>query len=413
MISAATLLRPDTAQAVRDVVAAAAATRTPVELRGAGTKGGVGALAPAPVTLELTALAGIVEYQPDELVLTARAGTRVAEIEAVLEQGGQMLAFEPADHGATMGGAPGRTTIGGVLAAAVSGPRRLKDGAARDHFIGFEAASGRGELFRAGGKVVKNVTGFDLPKLLAGSWGTLAVLTEVTLKVVPRPRTAATLVVEGLDDGDAARAMSLAVGAPVDVSGAAHLPAWATAGCPADLAAGSPATLLRLEGFGPSVEARRDFLSARLGSLGPLRVLDGPQTTSLWRHLRDLGPMQGDARPLWRVCVPPMNGAAAMHAISAQLDVRAYYDWAGGLAWLSVAAAPGTGSDAVAGILQREAARAGGHATLVRAGSGHCPKTAQHAPLAPGVLSLMRQVKAAFDPLGILNPGRLFPEVAA
>ena len=218
-------LKPRDAKDVEDAVQWALGAGKALEIVGQGTKRAIGRPAQSDLTLDLSGLSGVTLYEPEELVLSARAGTPLAEIEALVASTGQQLAFEPMDYGPLLGGAAGRGTIGGVLAANLSGPRRIKAGAARDHFLGFSAVSGRGETFKSGGRVVKNVTGYDLCKLMAGSWGTLAAMTEVTIKVLPQPETESTVIVRGLDDEAAMRAMTAAMGLPCDVSGAAHLPA--------------------------------------------------------------------------------------------------------------------------------------------------------------------------------------------
>src|SRR5690242_11526942 len=207
-----------------ETVSEALAAEEPVEIVGGGSKRALGRPVQAAHTLDLSRLSGIRDYAPSELVLTAGAATPLAEIELALDDAGQMLAFEPPRWHALLGG-EGAPTLGGVLACNLAGPRRLKAGAARDHFLGFRAVSGRGESFKAGGKVVKNVTGYDLCKLMAGSYGTLAALEEVTVKVLPRPETAATVLFAGLDPAAAVRLMSAALGSPHEISGAAYLPA--------------------------------------------------------------------------------------------------------------------------------------------------------------------------------------------
>src|SRR5271170_537914 len=234
---------PATAPDVELIVAEAAADKRGLEVCGGGSKRPLRMPIASAAVLDMSALAGITDYDPDELVVTARAGTPLAEIETALAERQQMLAFEPFDHGPLLGAAPGRATLGGIVAANVSGPRRLSMGAARDHILGFTAVSGRGEALKGGGAVVKNVTGFDLPKLMAGSWGTLAVLTSLTMRVLPRPRTETTLLLRGLSDEAANGVMTKAMASRVAVSAAAHLPAGESTG-------------LRIEGFGPSVDAR-------------------------------------------------------------------------------------------------------------------------------------------------------------
>jgi glycolate oxidase FAD binding subunit len=244
----------------KDVEAAvqwALAESKTVEIVGHGSKRAIGRPAQTDLTLNLSTLTGVTLYEPEELVLSAKAGTPLAEIEALLAANGQQLAFEPMDYAGILGGVAGRGTIGGALAANVSGPRRLKSGAGRDHFLGFSAVSGRGETFKSGGRVVKNVTGYDLCKLIAGSWGTLAAMTEVTIKVLPRPETEQTLLILGLEPARALEAMTCAMGSSCDVSGAAHLPSGVAGRIAADELGGGAVTALRLEGFSPSVVERK------------------------------------------------------------------------------------------------------------------------------------------------------------
>src|ERR1700704_2023119 len=253
-------LKPRDAKDVEAAVQWALAEGKALELVGHGSKRAIGRPAQTDLTLDLSALAGVTLYEPEELVLSAKAGTPMAEIEALVAAKGQQLAFEPMDYGPILGGVANRGTIGGALAANLSGPRRIKAGAARDHFLGVCAVSGRGETFKSGGRVVKNVTGYDLCKLLAGSWGTLAAMTEVTIKVLPVAETEETLLIRGLEPAQAVEAMTSAMGSACDVSGAAHLPPEVATSIPAVAGAGGGITALRLEGFSPSVVHRRGAL---------------------------------------------------------------------------------------------------------------------------------------------------------
>ncbi|MDE2486785.1 MAG: glycolate oxidase subunit GlcE [Alphaproteobacteria bacterium] len=371
---------------VREVVAAAAGAGRPLEIVGGGTKRGVGRTAGAEATLSLTGLDAVLDYAPEELVLTARPGARLKDLEKLVASEGQMLPFEP-PRLAKLLGARGEPTLGGVLAANLSGPRRVRAGAARDHLLGFSAVNGRGEVFKAGGKVVKNVTGYDLSKLMAGSWGTLAVMTEVTIKVLPKPRMETTLLVFGLDERRAVEAMAAALNAPLEVSGAAHLPAAAAARGP--LKAEMPVTALRLEGFAASVKARADSLAAALKPFGHAQALDGAHSRQFWTQVREVEAFWRDPRPLWRASVPPAAGWRM-----AEVAAEAIYDWGGGLVWAL----------AEDGATVRAAARAvGGHATLYR-GEAAIPA---FDPLQGPLAALSGRIKAAFDPHSILNPGRL------
>ena len=248
-------LKPRDAKDVEAAVQWALAEGKTFEVLGQGSKRGIGRAAQWDLSLDLSDLSGVTLYEPEELILSAKAGTPMAEIEALLAKHNQELAFEPIDYGPVFGAPAGRGTIGGALAANLAGPRRIKAGAARDHFLGVTAVSGRGETFKSGGRVVKNVTGYDLCKVLAGSYGTLAVMTDVTVKVLPRAETEQTVLVLGLDDAAATRAMSAAMNSSNDVSGAAHFPAPLAASIQAE--AGRAITALRLEGVAPSVAHRR------------------------------------------------------------------------------------------------------------------------------------------------------------
>src|ERR1700676_3605178 len=269
-------LKPRDAAEVEQTIRAALADGKTLELIGRGTKRAIGRAAQWDATLDLSGLSGVTLYEPEELVLSAKAGTPLSEIEALVAGKGQQLAFEPMDCGQLMGGPVGRGTIGGTIAANLCGPRRITAGAARDHLLGFTAVSGRGESFKSGGRVVKNVTGYDFCKLMSGSWGTLAVMTEVTVKTLPKPETEATVVMSGLDDAAAMRAMTAAMGSACEVSGAAHLPATTAARFPmgAAVAAGRALTALRLEGVAPSVAHREAALLAALRPLGETATID-------------------------------------------------------------------------------------------------------------------------------------------
>src|SRR5207249_6979768 len=286
------------------------------------------------LTLDLSALSGITLYEPEELVLSAKAGTPLAEIEAVLGAKGQQLAFEPMNCAAIFAGVAGRGTIGGALATNVSGPRRIKAGAARDHFLGVCAVSGRGETFKSGGRVVKNVTGYDLCKLMAGSWGTLAALTTVTIKTLPRPQTQATVLLAGLDDATAVRAMTAAMGTSCDVSGAAHLPAAVAGRSGLRAADGRSLTLLRLEGVAPSVANRKAVLIEAMQAFGAAEACEESTSRDLWRTVRNVTPFAATpatvARPLWRIVTAPSRGAELARMIVAAAEAEVLYDWAGG-----------------------------------------------------------------------------------
>ncbi|MDR6292037.1 glycolate oxidase FAD binding subunit [Inquilinus ginsengisoli] len=385
-------LKPASEDQVLDAIRWAVAEERPLELVGRGSKRGFGRPVQAAHALDLSGLAGIEVYEPEELVLTARAGTSMAEIEAALTARGQALAFEPADLGPLYGGPAGAGTLGGVVGCNLSGPRRIKAGAARDHVLGIEAVSGRGQAFKSGGRVVKNVTGYDLPKLLTGAFGTLAAMTRITVKVLPAPETVRTLAVAGLDDRAGVAMLTRALTSPYEVSGAAHLPAG--------MLGESARSLIRIEGFGPSVDSRVAALSALLGDAGPLSVLDPGESVDLWRGIRDAAPFVGDGRAVWRVSVAPNAGPQ----VAAAAGGAYYFDWGGGLVWIATTPEGDAGAAAIRAAV---AAAGGGHATLVRAPAGLRAAVPVFEPQPPALEALNRRVRDAFDPRGILSPGRM------
>jgi glycolate oxidase FAD binding subunit len=354
--------------------------------------------------LDLSRLAGIRDYAPSELVLTAGAATPLADIENALAECGQMLAFEPPDWRPLLGTDGESTcepTLGGTLACNLSGPRRIKAGAARDHFLGFRGVSGRGEAFKAGGKVVMNVTGYDLCKLMAGSYGTLAALEEVTVKVLPRPETVATVLFSGVAPGPASRLMSAALGSPHEVSGTAYLPTG-TAG----LSDGRVA--LRVEGPVPSVTARRDRLIAEHRGSGTAEVLGDAESVALWRAIGEVAPLlEPGERAVWRISVAPARGAELAEALARALDAKWLLDWGGGIVWAAVPETGDAGAEAIRRAIRGPDGSGTGHATLVKASAGLRRAIAVFEPPPPPLAALSRRIKEAFDPAHILNPGRM------
>ena len=394
-----------------EAVAWAAAEGHPLEVAGRGSLRGLGRPVQAAHGIDLSGLTGITLYEPEELVLSARAGTPLAEIEAALAAERQQLAFEPSDLGPLLGVAAGQGSIGGTLACNLAGPRRIKAGAARDHFLGANAVSGRGEAFKCGGRVVKNVTGYDLCKLLAGSYGTLAILTDVTVKVMPAPEKTRTVLLPGLDDADARAAMTRALQSSHEVSGAAHLPAAIAARSAVSYVAqaGGAVTALRVEGHGPSVDYRCAALREDLADLAECEELHSMNSAALWRELRDVVPfVGGPERPVWRVSVPPQDGARLVAAVARDLDAEYFYDWGGGLVWLAPSAA---GEDAGAANLHAALGANGGHATLVRASTEVRAAVPVFQPQDPATAALTERIKDGFDPKRVLNPGRMYAGV--
>ncbi len=401
------VIRPTTEDEVRDAVATALASTTALDISGGGTKRGLGRAVEPAQRLEVSGLAGISLYEPDELVLSAAAGTRLAEIETRLADAGQGFAFEPPDWRALLGAADGEPTIGGTIACNLSGPRRIKAGAARDHVLGVRAVSGRGEVFKSGGRVVKNVTGYDMSKLLAGSYGTLGVMTEITLKVLPAAEKIRTILVMGLDDAAGVAALTRALHSPNDVSAAAHLPARAAAQSSVSYVrnAGSSVAAVRIEGSEASVEARCRALKNDLAGLGEIEELHRHNSAAFWCEVGDVAPFAGDEdRDVWRLSVPPASSVGVAEAVGREHDTLAFYDWGGGLVWLAVADDEGRAADAV----RKAVGECGGHATLIRAPASRRARVAVFQPQSGPVAALSRRLKQGFDPNGILNPGRMY-----
>ncbi|MCZ4280874.1 FAD-binding protein [Kiloniella laminariae] len=400
-------LKPENAQQLEDTVKWALSSGSTLEILGSGSKKALGREVDCSCQLDLSGLRGITLYEPAELVLSARAGTPLQEVIETLRAENQYLAFEPLDYGPLLKGQSDTGTVGGMIASNLSGPRRLKAGAARDHFLGFSAVSGRGETFKSGGRVVKNVTGYDLMKLLAGSFGTLAVMSDVTFKVLPAPPEEKSYLLAGLSDAEASRAMILALNSACEVSSAAHVPvsvARDLKGCAGE----KSVTAFRLEGHAPSVRYRLDRLEKLLESFGKGRITATTESRVLWSSLRDATPLQDEGSSLhsiWRVSVSPAQGWRYVEALNLGPEERCFYDWGGGLIWLSLKG--GNNAVKVRELLEKIS----GHASLVRAPVDAPDRKIPTQPLGAGEHLLFKRIKQNFDPEGILNPGRLYDDL--
>ncbi len=385
-----TPLRPTSEAEIEAIVAEAVAARTPLAIEGGGTRD-IGRPVQAARAVSTLGLSGVTLYEPSELVLSARAGTKLSEIEALLAGNRQRLAFEPIDWRPLLG-TSGEPTIGGVTASNASGPRRIQAGAARDHLIGIRATTGRGETIKSGGRVMKNVTGYDFAKLAAGSWGTLGILTEVTYKLLPMAETETTLVYEGLDAARAVDAMTTALGTPFEVTGAAFLP-------------GEPSrTLIRFEGFSASCGYRAGRLSDMLAAFGAPERLHDEASQSLWTAIRDVRPLGATGSDVvWRISVKPTDGPQVVARLEAEVSARTFLDWSGGLVWAAIDGP----ADGGAATVRTLVAMLGGHATLVRAPHGLRAALPSFQPEAPAVAAITAKIRESFDPAGVLNPGRM------
>jgi glycolate oxidase FAD binding subunit len=404
-------VKPRDAAEVEQAVNWALADGKTLEIVGRGSKRAIGRAAQWDATLDLSALSGVTLYEPAELVLSAKSATPLAEIEALVAANGQELAFEPMDYGPLLDGATGAGTIGGALAANLSGPRRIKAGAARDHFLGVHAVSGRGETFKSGGRVVKNVTGYGLCKLLAGSWGTLAAMTDITIKTLPRAETEETVLIFDLHETRAGKLMAAVMGSFADASAAAHVPAPLAVRIAEIAAARGAVTALRLEGVAPSVAHRKAVLEKLAAPYGGLGTLDETASRAFWRAIRDVTPFAaaGPAgrRDLWRISTAPSRGAELGLALTGRAEAEVLYDWAGGLVWAALPAA----DHAHARLVRLTLAAIGGHATLIRAPAAVRAAVEVFEPQPPALAALSKRVRDSFDPRGVLNAGRMWAGV--
>ncbi len=388
------LHQPGTEAEAATIVADAAAARRPLLVQGNGTKAALGRPVQAEAILSARRLDGITLYEPSEMVIAARAGTPLAAIEAALAAHGQMLPFEPMDYRPLLG-SQGEPTIGAVAACNLSGPRRIMAGAARDSLIGVRFVNGRGEAVKSGGRVMKNVTGLDLVKLMAGSFGTLGFLTEVTFKVLPRPETEATLVLLGLAEREAVAAMSAALGSPFEVSGAAHLPEGPE---------GPARTFIRIENFAASVDYRIGELRTIAGA-ARTETLEREASAGLWSSIRDARPLAAPTeRAIWRIAVAPSRAADLVAGLRRRLALEALYDLGGSLVWLAVPPEDDAGAAAIRAAVRS----ARGHAMLVRAPEPVRAAIDVFDPQSPAVQAIQARIKAAHDPAGILSPGRMY-----
>jgi glycolate oxidase FAD binding subunit len=378
---------PSSEEAVAALVREAAASGTPIRIQGGGTRTGFGGLVQAGMTLSTAKLTGITLYEPAEMVIGAKSGTPLAEVEATLAEKGQMLAFEPMDH-RELFASTGTPTIGAVAAGNISGPRRIWAGACRDSLIGVRFVNGAGEIIKSGGRVMKNVTGLDLVKLQAGAWGTLGVLTEVIFKIVPKPETVATLVLKGLDNARAVAAMAAALGSPFEITGAAHDPA-------------RQETYLRIEGFGFSVDYRAGELAKLLANYGTLTRIDGAESAALWTGIRDCAALSEPREAvIWRLSVKPSEAPKVLDAMP---DARALMDWGGGLIWLATEAL----GDGGASRIRAAAKAASGYATLIRAPDALRVALSAFQPEEPAIAALSQRIRASVDASGLFNPGMM------
>ena len=397
---------PSSTEELCELVKSSIASKSSLLVKGSGSKEGWGQPVGAGQSVSVQGLSGITLYEPEELVMTAAAGTSIEHIKNLLNDNNQHLAFEPPDLHRLYANKLGTGTLGGILACNLSGPRRIQAGAARDHFLGFEAVSGRGEIFKSGGRVVKNVTGFDLSKLLAGSFGTLAIMTSISIKVLPKPEKTRSILVFGLSDHEAIKAMGTALNSPNEVNGVAHIPSNLTAKSKVGCVSSSKkaVTIIRVQGPAPSVEARCTALRSLVNGFGDTEELHSQNSSIIWGEVADVADIiDGPEKLIWRLSVPPSRSANIAQAIRDISDADIYFDWGGGLLWVGLS--PDRGAIPVE--IRSLITETGGHATLMRAPDTIRRITSVFQPQMTGVAALSEKLKENFDPLGILNPGKM------
>ena len=400
------MLSPLVNQDLKDMILEANDKGTKLEILGHGTKRSIGKLAPDSVPLSLRRLTEITLYEPSELVLSARAGTPIAEIERTIKANNQQLPFEYLDFSKIFGTDPGWGTIGALFATNFSGSRRLLKGSARDHLIGVQAINGRGETFKSGGIVMKNVAGYDLTKFMANSWGTLAVMTDVTVKLLPQAPSECTLFMYGLAEDIALEALRTSVATPYEVSGAAHLSRPHAFSCLEGVSyvRDKSLTAIRLENTPKSIEYRSEKIKDLLSAFGDLYYIDEPESRLFWQNMRQLEFLTQHDDAIWRISTVPHLAYETASKIKKLIDADVSYDWAGGLLWVTTRGVADMGSSDI----RRIVAQAGGHATLIRPNAQAQQLVNHFHPLDPSHMNLSKGIKQMFDPNSVLNYERMY-----
>jgi glycolate dehydrogenase FAD-binding subunit len=403
------VLRPAADWELASFLGEATASQTAVEIIGGHTKRQFGRPRYGESAISTHILRGIRSYNPVERIITVQAGCLVADLERELAEHGQMLGFEPVDMAAVFGDEVGGATVGGVICSNLAGSRRIAVGGVSDNLLGVKAVAGTGEVFHSGGAVSRGAAGIDLKRIMTGSWGTLAALVEVSLRVHAMPEDTRTIVLFGLSEEIAVEAMSSALLTSTGVTGTIHLePNIAARLWSEELREpGQSVTALRLENRSKVSAKRLDDLKDALRAYGEMLVLENDQSLGLWHELRQLRVLPSSNKPLWRISAIPSKAFQVVTAIRRYMSVDAVYDWSGGLIWLEVPES----ADAGATEIRRVMASTGGHATLVRAPDEVKATINVFEPMHSGVELITKRLKEVFDPAGILNPGRMYDGV--
>ncbi|MCP4185762.1 MAG: glycolate oxidase subunit GlcE [Hyphomicrobiales bacterium] len=385
------IIEPECEIELAEFVRGAVASKSKLRIVGGGSKQALG----NSVTgkhVSTSKLHGIVLYEPASLTIVADAGTPLEELEDELSGNGQHLPFEPSDYRNLLGSS-GEPTIGAVVACGISGPRRIQTGSCRDSLIGVRFINGDGDVIKSGGRVMKNVTGYDLVKLLAGSYGTLGIITQVSFKLLPAPEKTATVILYDMDDNQAVGAMSKALGSPFDLSGAAHMPKGKN----------QSMTLIRLEGFEKSVDYRAQKLAESLSHFGEVEIeSDSEIAKKRWKQINNIEAFANRPGAVWRLSLKPGDSPGVINAISQSREIEVLYDWGGGLVWLLTPIIDNCGEK----IIRNCVNQVGGHSTLIRAPKENFTGNAFH-PQSDIVEKISTNLRLQFDPHSILNSGKM------
>ena len=403
---------PKNEQEVSDFIKKCHKTGTPVELVGSGSKKQIGKQIQTGKTLNLSKLNGIIEYLPEELYITVKACTPINQIEEELKKNNQQLAFEPIDFGYLFSNKTDYGTAAGLASCNISGPRRFKAGSIRDHILGFRGVNGRGEIIKSGGKVVKNVTGYDLSKLICGAYGTLVALTEITFKVLPLPEESKTLVVHKLNLESASNLLEQALNSSNDVSGATFLPIKPECSdCSMDIEGtfklndlkhSGSFTAIRIEGSKNSIEERLLNLKKeiKIDDLN-ISILQKHQSEIFWNKVKSLEFFSSSKNSIIRVVIPPSEGANLVYQLSNKF--KYYLDWGGALMWMEAFEL----SEEMFESIRRKVVRIGGYITMIK-NSDYLPYVEDTFTINRDRFSISQNIKKSFDPKRILNPGKMY-----
>lgn len=401
--------KPQNTTELQSAIKDALSSQITLELRGAGSRLKLGRKVQSNALVDLSQLSGITLYEPEEMIIITKPGTPLAEIESTLAQHNQRLAFDPPSYAALWGIPSEHGTIGGAMMTGRAGSRRLTAGGPRDHCLGVKAVNGFGDVCAVGGRVVKNVTGFDISKLVTGSYGTLCAVSELTLKTHPSSNDTVTLALLGLDDSIAVNAMRQAMSSSCQVSAAAHLPEHITNHFPNDmLPTDTSVTLLRLDGFHPTTGARAEVLSNQLKNAGEHQFIPCAESAVLWQEISSAQCFsQNIDHALWHLSIPPKNGPKIIDYLRLVFEFDYYFDWAGSGIWIEIRNPSHDYSEEIRQSIQ-ELASGDGHATLIRTPHDIIDTIDPFQPLAPEIEAITRKIKSQFDPMNIFNPGRMY-----